>query len=65
MPKRHCVFTENFTNFFSNLKKTENVWERNLGDFRRLPFGDYIHVTFISQRPIKLYFIYYPVEQTF
>ena len=36
MSKRHGVFTENFTIFFSNAKKTENVQEFEFERFQKI-----------------------------
>ena len=49
--KRRCVFTENFTIFFSNAGKTLTYRNSNLINSRRPSFGDNINVRFISFQP--------------
>ena len=56
MQKRHRVFTENFTIFFSNAGKTENVPEFRCNKFLRPPFRDDIDVTFTSQELVPWIF---------
>ena len=47
MSKCQASFTGNFTTFFSNAGKTENVPEFEFEDFIKSSLGDFKHVTFI------------------
>ena len=65
MSKRHGIFTENFTIFFSNAEKKEECRNLNWINSRRPSFGDHVSVTSISSKPVSwilsnfIYFKYF------
>ena len=55
MSKHHGVFTENLPSFSQMQEKLKTCRNSDLRNFRS-SFGDFIHVTFISQQLVSLSF---------